>query len=102
MVPDQAIALALATDVTTSSSAGTADRQRVTRPPGGLTLREVEVAALIARGCTNRQIASDLIVAQGTVANHIAHILDKLGFHSRAQIAAWAVEHGLCGRSRRV
>jgi non-specific serine/threonine protein kinase len=102
MASDQAIALALAMDVAASSSTVTADRSRVTRPPGGLTQREVEVASLIAQGCTNRQIASDLIVAQGTVANHIAHILDKLGFHSRAQIAAWAVEHGLRGRSGQV
>ena len=53
------------------------------------------MAALIARGYSNRQIAEQLVVARGTVANHVAHILDKLGFHSRTQIAGWAVEHQL-------
>jgi non-specific serine/threonine protein kinase len=99
MAPDQAIALALATDVSASPSAVTADPTRATRPPGGLTEREVEVAALIARGLTNRQIAGELVVARGTVANHVAHILDKLGFHTRAQIAGWAVEHRIGGRA---
>lgn len=57
---------------------------------GPLTRREMEVAKLIAGGLTNRQIASTLYVTEGTVATHVQHILAKLGFHSRAQIAAWA------------
>jgi DNA-binding NarL/FixJ family response regulator len=40
---------------------------------------------------TNRKIAAELVIAEGTVANHVEHILDKLDFSSRAQIAAWAV-----------
>jgi non-specific serine/threonine protein kinase len=55
------------------------------------------VAALVARGRTNRQIAQELIITQGTVANHVEHILGKLGFDNRAQIAAWATEQGLTG-----
>jgi len=62
---------------------------------GGLTTREREVAALIAQGKTNREIAQQLVVSQVTVATHVGHILAKLGFTSRAQIAAWAVEKGL-------
>jgi len=62
---------------------------------GLLTPREQEVAVLIARGLTNRQIATALMITEGTVENHVQHILNKLGFHSRAQIAAWAVEQGL-------
>ena len=60
-----------------------------------LTQREREVSALIARGMTNRQIAESLIITPGTAAIHVEHIRNKLGFHSRAQIAAWAVRHGL-------
>jgi DNA-binding CsgD family transcriptional regulator len=65
------------------------------RPRGPLTRREREVAALIARGLTNRQIAAELVITEGTVGVHVEHILDKLVCRSRAQVAAWAVEHGL-------
>jgi non-specific serine/threonine protein kinase len=60
-----------------------------------LTPREREVAALIARGYTNRQIAQELIITEGTVASHVVHILNKLGVGSRAQVAVWATEQGL-------
>jgi len=60
-----------------------------------LTAREREVAALIARGLTNRQIAEALVVAEGTVNIHVSHILAKLELRSRAQVAVWAAEHGL-------
>jgi DNA-binding CsgD family transcriptional regulator len=70
--------------------------QAPTQPePGPLTRREREVAALLARGSTNRQIAEALVMSERTVEWHASNILSKLGFHSRAQIAAWAVEHGL-------
>jgi DNA-binding NarL/FixJ family response regulator len=62
---------------------------------GPLTRREWQVALLIARGYSNRQLAVALVVSTGTAANHVQHIREKLGFHSRAQIAAWAVTHGL-------
>lgn len=60
-----------------------------------LTAREREVARLIARGLTNRQIAQALVIAEGTAGVHVDHILNKLGFRSRAQVAAWAADHGL-------
>jgi DNA-binding CsgD family transcriptional regulator len=60
-----------------------------------LTAREREVAALVARGFTNRQIAEALVITEGTAGSHLEHILAKLGFRSRAQIAAWAVARGL-------
>jgi DNA-binding NarL/FixJ family response regulator len=63
--------------------------------PGGLTPREWDVAVLVARGLTNRQIAAALVIAPTTAARHVEHILAKLGLHSRAQIGAWAAEHGL-------
>jgi predicted ATPase/DNA-binding CsgD family transcriptional regulator len=66
-----------------------------------LTRREREVAALIARGLTNRQIADALFIAERTVDTHVEHILAKLGVGSRAQIAAWVVEQdGLSADSK--
>ncbi|HEV2125285.1 MAG TPA: LuxR C-terminal-related transcriptional regulator [Chloroflexota bacterium] len=59
-----------------------------------LTRREQEVAALIARGLTNRQIAVVLVIAEGTADRHVSNILGKLGMATRAQVAAWVVEHG--------
>ena len=67
-------------------------------PPGSrpaLTRREAEVAALAARGMTNRDIAAQLFLSVRTVEVHVAHILTKLGFHTRTQLAAWALEAGL-------
>jgi predicted ATPase/DNA-binding CsgD family transcriptional regulator len=54
-----------------------------------LTRREVEVAALIEGGLSNREIAQRLIIAKRTADGHVERILAKLGFTSRAQIAAW-------------
>jgi non-specific serine/threonine protein kinase len=62
---------------------------------GGLTAREREVAALIAAGHANREIATTLVVGLKTVEAHVTRILTKLGFSSRAQVAAWAVAKGL-------
>lgn len=56
---------------------------------GPLTPREREVAALVARGMSNRQMASTLKLSQRTVDWHVKNILDKLRFGSRAQIASW-------------
>jgi non-specific serine/threonine protein kinase len=60
-----------------------------------LTPREREGAALIARGASNRQIATRLVIAERTAMRHVEHILNKLGVHSRAEIAAWAAHNGL-------
>jgi DNA-binding NarL/FixJ family response regulator len=65
------------------------------RPLSVLSRREREVASLVAEGMSNRQIAEALFIAPSTVERHVANILNKLGYHSRAQIAAWAVSCGL-------
>jgi DNA-binding NarL/FixJ family response regulator len=62
--------------------------------------RELEVAALVAEGLTNAEIAQRLALTRGTVGNHIGHILRALGVRNRAQVAAWAVQQGLYPRSR--
>jgi DNA-binding NarL/FixJ family response regulator len=61
---------------------------------GGLTAREREIAALVAQGKSNREIADELVISETTVERHIANIFLKLGFNSRTQIAVWAVEKG--------
>ncbi len=70
-------------------------RQAAKRAYGGLTERERGVAVLVAQGKSNREIAATLVISERTVERHVANILSKLGFTSRAQIAAWAVEKGL-------
>jgi non-specific serine/threonine protein kinase len=44
---------------------------------------------------TNRQIAAELVITEGTAANHVKHILARLALDSRVQIAAWVIERGL-------
>ncbi|TQS24790.1 AAA family ATPase [Microbispora sp. KK1-11] len=67
--------------------------------PSPLTRREQEIAELIAQGRSNKEIASTLVISQRTVEGHVEHILDKLGFASRAQIAAWMAAREAGGRS---
>ena len=59
---------------------------------GSLTPREREIALLVARGLTNRQVSTELSISERTAGNHVAKILKKLRRHSRAQIATWATE----------
>jgi DNA-binding CsgD family transcriptional regulator len=70
-------------------------RRSAKRSFGGLTEREREVAAFIAQGKINREIAETLVVGERTIETHVGNILSKLGFTSRRQIAAWAIEKGL-------
>jgi non-specific serine/threonine protein kinase len=66
------------------------ERERALEHDEPLTPREREVAALVARGLTNRQIGEALVITEGTAALHVKHILAKLSFSTRSQIAAWA------------
>jgi predicted ATPase/DNA-binding CsgD family transcriptional regulator len=57
-----------------------------------LTRREREIADLVAQGLTNKDIAATLVISRRTAESHVEHILTKLGFSSRSQIAAWVAE----------
>ena len=94
MSPDEAAEYALdggAADAAISEEKPSAYDQ----PAGNLTRREREVATLVARGLTNRQISTELSISERTAGNHVAKILHKLGLNSRTRIATWAGEQGL-------
>jgi DNA-binding CsgD family transcriptional regulator/tetratricopeptide (TPR) repeat protein len=67
-------------------------------PSASLTPREREIAALVATGLTNRQIAGRLYLSVRTVEVHVDHTLSKLGFRTRTQLAAWIHQEGLAPR----
>jgi DNA-binding CsgD family transcriptional regulator/tetratricopeptide (TPR) repeat protein len=69
--------------------------RRRRRTEHGLSAREVEVLRLIARGRSNRQIATALVISERTVARHVQNIFAKLGVSSRASASVFAAEHGL-------
>jgi DNA-binding NarL/FixJ family response regulator len=87
---DQAVAYALGES--TQSRVQPSATRRATAVPGSLTRREREVAELIMQGLSNKQIADTLVMSQGTAEGHVEHILTKLGFTTRAQVAAWVAE----------
>jgi non-specific serine/threonine protein kinase len=90
---EQAVAYALDQDGVVSVGAGLVDGVSTSASP--LTPREAEVTRLVARGLTNHQIAAELVISERTASSHLYRILGKLGFRSRAQVAAWAVARGL-------
>jgi DNA-binding NarL/FixJ family response regulator len=82
--------------------AATPDLERIDRLQGrapvdahGLSVREVEVLRLVAAGKTNREIASELVVSEHTVARHLQNIFAKLGVTSRTAATAFAFQHEL-------
>lgn len=83
---DGAIALALG-----EQKVGLGSSRGDSGSPGPLTKRESEIAALIAEGMSNKQIAARLVISARTAETHVEHILTKLGFTARAQVAAWFV-----------
>ena len=89
MPPSRAVAMAL------GEPAGAAKPARACPDPARLTAREREVAALIAQGLSNRDIAARLVISARTAETHVQHIMVKLGLTARTQIAAWtAAEAG--------
>ena len=93
MSPEEAVGLVLANEpagwAAERLAAGAAAAS------SALTRREAEVAALAARGLTNRDIAAQLFLSVRTVEVHVDHVLTKLGFRTRTQLAAWVLEEGL-------
>jgi DNA-binding NarL/FixJ family response regulator len=95
---EQAVAYALSEEETATlsstpeRSSALAKQPNGERPGGMLTRREREIAALVARGMTNRQIAAELVISEHTVATHVRRILKKLGLQSRSQIGSWLAE----------
>jgi DNA-binding CsgD family transcriptional regulator len=59
---------------------------------GGLISRELEIAALVASGLSNREIAGRLFISKRTVDAHVEHIYGKLGISSRVQLTVWLRE----------
>src|SRR5256714_14192056 len=84
---EQAFALAEAL----ARPAPIADRRYVEIAGVKLTRRELEVAVMVAKGMSNRQIAARLVLTERTVEGHVENLLSKLHFHSRAAVAAWVV-----------
>ncbi|KWW97798.1 hypothetical protein TH66_20330 [Carbonactinospora thermoautotrophica] len=82
---EQAVAYALEETVEFASPSRPASSAALTR-------REMQIAELVAQGLSNKEIAAQLVIAQRTAETHVEHILRKLGFTSRTQIAAWVTE----------
>ena len=64
-----------------------------------LTPREREIAALVYEGLRNKEIAARLVIDESTAKKHVEHIREKLGFHTRAQIAKWWAEQQISTRN---
>ena len=96
MAADRAADYALTLNEAFPSLARGGIRKSEIKKPGDLLApREREIAALVAQGLSNREIATRLTISERTAEAHVQHILNKLRGRSRSQIAAWAVHHGL-------
>ncbi|MEQ4725918.1 LuxR C-terminal-related transcriptional regulator [Nonomuraea sp. B19D2] len=89
LTADQAVDYALETGARAPAPRQEAEPEEA----AALTPRQREVAALIAEGLSNKDIAAKLVIAQRTAEGHVESILTKLGFTSRVQIAAWVSSH---------
>ena len=81
---DESLAHALGEETTRAHADGEGELSVLTR-------RELEVVHLVAAGATNREVAANLVISYQTVKTHLHHILAKLGFDSRVELAAWYV-----------
>ena len=61
----------------------------------GLTRRELQVASVVAAGCSNKEVAHELALSEDTVKNHLSDSFDKLGLSSRVELTLFAISHGL-------
>jgi non-specific serine/threonine protein kinase len=82
------VSRAMSTEEAVEYALSKEDAATAVKPLPSLTRREREVAALVAQGCTNRQIATRLFVSERTVETHVANVLSKLNLHSRKQVAS--------------
>ncbi|HUQ84599.1 MAG TPA: AAA family ATPase [Gemmatimonadaceae bacterium] len=96
-IPDDALRLRFVEklDAAIPSAPTTTPARAAKDALGGLTRRERDVAERVAQGKANRAIGQDLGIGERTVEGYVTSALAKLGFGSRTQLAAWAVEHGL-------
>ena len=95
---DDVVAELRAIDVSDSRTSGQAvgpPSRATSALPDGLSAREAEVLALIAAGCSTREIAEQLVISNHTVERHITHVYQKIGARGRAEAAAYALRHGL-------
>jgi DNA-binding NarL/FixJ family response regulator len=95
MSDDQAVAYALGRTGEVVASPPTDAPRTGGQQRRVLTRREQEVAALIASGRTNREIAETLVITLSTAERHVANILSKLALRSRTEVALWGVEQEL-------
>lgn len=79
------------------AAAGHRVRQARREWPAGLSKREVEVLRLVARGLSNREMARQLFISEGTIHHHVQHIYHKIGVSTRAAAALFAMQHDLLG-----
>jgi DNA-binding CsgD family transcriptional regulator len=92
---EEAVEYALSTEESTPPASPAPEQASAGAQTPNLSRREEEVAALVARGLTNRQIASELSISEYTAATHVSKILKKLRLSSRSQLSAWVTERGL-------
>jgi DNA-binding CsgD family transcriptional regulator len=88
---DEAFEYALSEEASTLESPAP-EQMSASTPASPLTRREEEISILVARGLTNRQIATELSISEHTAATHVRRILKKLGLQSRSQIGSWLAE----------
>ena len=96
---DQATAIAVALDEGPTPTAPAAMNRKNRHPGSVLTPRERQVAELVHEGLSNKEIADTLVISPRTVEAHVEHVLVKLGFTSRTQVAAWIGEQVRSGDS---
>ncbi|HLW48453.1 MAG TPA: tetratricopeptide repeat protein [bacterium] len=95
MTLEQAIEYALTATETSPPETKEPEKPTSEKEVSLLTPREQQVAALIAQGLANREIASQLGITERTAETHVRNLLNKMKVNSRTQIAVWAVKHGL-------